>query len=264
MRGRLLIIFLISIVACETDVLEFEAETNIFAVFKVKDFGLGRGWMEVFVDQSHSIDDSLSGYSFSNRFYYVEGISGAKVTIYSGIDSISFEEGYPSGHYENRMETDENTLYKLEVLLPWGDTVIGSAYMPEPVEFFWPLEEWDSITHIISIDTVSISKELENPSMVLWNSCKNVSKYFIYCEPIFSVNNIAIPSVTSDTCYPFFVERAVWPWTFNMNHDLTVVGITHEYEEYANQQSPGKANLSSGYGVFTGITIDRVPVHIVE
>lgn len=269
-KRRFLLLGFILFTACQQDMQDFEPEPNIFAVAEIEWFGEDWFCLKVLVGQSYSMVDTVQNDPYGFGEYgleSVEGVEGAEVIITWSDDTAFFKEYvdyFPGLHLFTGESTqpqwiNDSTQYTLNVYLPYGDTITGSAYMPTNLELIWPERNNPP-------ETVSISSELLDSGLVCWNSCRNVSKYLIYCERegILYGDFFPIPSVTADTCYPFFAERAVWPWEYDSEYELTVVGITKEYEDYLNQQSPGRSNLSSGYGVFTGITCDKLDVYIVE
>ncbi|TKJ43300.1 hypothetical protein CEE36_04510 [candidate division TA06 bacterium B3_TA06] len=250
----------IFLLQCQDYKQEFEPEPNIFAVMKIS--SPKYDYQEILVDQTYDIKDTLESPEF---FEDVIGVTGAKVTVCGLDDTFYFEEAPwgldQPGHYFTLYQSplfNDTTLYTLEVHLPWGDTVTGQAFMPTPLEIIWPEER--------TYETISISAELRDSHRISWNSCNNVSKYVIYCEPYFGLisEGMYFPSFTGDTSYAFFAERNVWPWSFGKEYELIVVGITPEYDRYTYSSNPGKSNLSSGYGLFGGVTLDTRLIYIVE
>ncbi len=255
MRSRqFLLLMTIFLLQCQDYKQEFEPEPNIFAVMKIS--SPKYDYQEILVDQTYDIKDTLESPEF---FEDVIGVTGAKVTVCGLDDTFYFEEDpFSPGLYMAYSGFNDSTLYHLEVRLPWGDTVTGQAYMPTPLEIIWPEER--------TCETISISAELRDSHRISWNSCNNVSKYVIYCEPYFGLvsEGMYFPSFTGDTSYAFFAERNVWPWSFGKEYELIVVAITPEYDRYTYSSNPGKSNLSSGYGLFGGVTLDTRLIYIVE
>ncbi|MEA3311765.1 MAG: hypothetical protein U9Q76_06060 [candidate division WOR-3 bacterium] len=169
---------------------------------------------------------------------------------------------YNEGNYYEWAYFDDTTLYHLEVILPWEDTVTAEAMMPTSVRIAAPADS----------DTVSISAEPYDPHVVTWNFCKNTKLYLIYCIPDVDTSELgnispifSMPSFTMDTSYTFFLERMIAPWIYNKYYVLRVIAVTPEYVDYMGAEVPGGSvsNLSSGYGMFGGIAEDAIRVFIV-
>jgi len=242
----------------------FEPESNILALMFITDT-LEERTQFVKVDQSYDIEDTVG----------VEGVIDAKVTIWSEIDTFVFLDTFyhsdsvlrfycNEGWYGNwQTKFDDTTLYHLEVILPWEDTVTAQAYMPTPIQISAPADS----------DTVSISAEPYDPHVITWNSCKNTELYVIYCVPDVDdslyknyPNFLFFPSFTNDTSYAFFLQRALAPWIYDEYYVLRVMAVSPEYAAYMGFFGPGEvySNLSAGYGMFGGIAEDSVRVFIRE
>jgi len=260
-RLLLLSLVLLFFAGCESvEDQVFEPEPNILALMRI-----GNSWKRVRVDQSYDIQDTVN----------LWGVRGAQVRVrgggyvYTFLDSFYCPDSaqwfkYTEGNYYEHPfpKLNDTTLYSLEVILPWEDTVTADAYMPSPVRISSPADS----------DTVSISQEPYDPHIVTWNFCKNTALYLIYCIPDVDTSELgnispifSMPSFTMDTSYTFFLERMIAPWDFDMHYVLRVIAVSPEYVDYMGAEVPGGSvsNLSSGYGMFGGIAEDAIRVFIV-
>jgi len=57
----------------------------------------------------------------------------------------------------------------------------------------------------------------------------------------------------------------VLPWVYDMHYVLRITALSPEYTDYFGLEGPGSdmGNLSSGYGMFGGISEDSIRVYIV-
>lgn len=260
-------ILLLFLIRCETDYQEFEPETSILAL-------IGQNCDEVFVDRSFDIKDTLDAGDSMSSLSNTRGVSGAEVMIFSSRDTYLFREeaGKLPGHYYMlpiqypQPSVNDTTLYTLKVNFPWGDTVEGQAFLPTNL----------LINKFNLKDTLSIAAELKDSNIIYWNKCKHVDKYIILVNMTDRLNRpehesylLTTPIVTQDTSCAFFQRRAseLIPWVeynFCYYYELVVFGITAEYEKYLDPRSGGKCNLSSGYGVFTGVPSDSFKFVLTE
>jgi len=242
---------------------EFEPEPNILALMQIGELDLipfVGTYKYIIVDRTYDITDTLEIW---------EKEVAKSVKVFGGIDTFNFR---PSDDliwrtatvYEDRVYLlSDSTLYHLEVVMSWGDTVTAEAYMPMPIRIHTPADS----------DTVSISAQPVSPHIVTWNSCKNTKLYLTYCIPDVDTSELdnisplySLPSFTTDTLYTFFLERMVFPWDFDMHYVLRVIAVSPEYADYMGMQGPGTSvsNLSSGYGMFGGTSEDSIRVYITE
>jgi len=237
----------------------FEPEPNILALMRI-----GNSWKRVRVDQSYDIQDTVDRWGLRDAYVNVGGGEDTFVFADSFFDEDSAKWfKYNEGNYYCLANFNDTTLYHLEVIMPWDDTVTAEAYMPTPIRIHTPADS----------DTVSISQEPYDPHIVTWNFCKNTALYLIYCIPDVDTSELrnispifSMPSFTMDTSYTFFLERMVFPWDFNMHYVLRVIAVSPEYVDYMGAEVPGGSvsNLSSGYGMFGGIAEDSIRVFLVE
>lgn len=269
-RWIFLFILVILSAGCEQKIEDvFEREPNIFSLMEIRrDMG-ELEWQSVKVDQSYSITDTVK----------VWGVRGAYVKISGGADTfVMVDSFYDSeleqwvkqfeGWYCEWIYLDDTTHYTLEVALPWGDTVTGSAFIPTPVRFSWPVED----------ETISLSAELAAPHLVTWNSCRNVGLYTMQCIPDVDTSAfdtlpqfMFLPSFTTDTFYPFFLARAEQEWYSDMYYYMRINAYGTDYAEYIgpDMTEAGRGNLTTQdgdncYGVFSGIALDSVRIYITE
>lgn len=236
---------------CEEEIQEFEPEPNICAVMRLE-LSASR-WQEIRIDTTYSIQDSLP----PNYLDYFEGVEGAEAFIYSAQDTLVFEESpYNPGLYMAYSGFNDSTLYHLEVRLPWGDTVIGQAYMPTYVQISWPK----------SRDTIALAEELRDSNLVCWNKCQHVKRYMVQLISEGEGYVTDYYYFTDDTSCAFFAENAskIPTCEFPLYLHLVVIGLSQEYEDYWDPRSYGRSNLSCRYGVFGGIAVAEVEVYIVE
>lgn len=249
--------------ACEQELdKDFEPEPNVFALMKATG---DTSSQLVIVDQSYSISDTLDS----------TGVRDASVKVHTLADTFTFADSFynqetgqwekqPQGRYWGWIDIADTTLYSLEVILPWEDTVKGQAYMPTPVRISAPADS----------DTVYISKQGSNPTPITWNACANTQLYLIYCIPDVDTSQyknysgfLLFPSYTTDTSYAFFAQRMASPWEFEMPYLIRVIALSPAYVAYSGYLDPMQTtytNLSAGYGVFAGISEDSVRVFIRE
>lgn len=260
-RLLLLSLVLLFFAGCESvEDQVFDPEPNILALMRIDDTSI---YQWVTVDQSYDIQDTVD----------LWGVRGAYVKVWGGEDTFTFEDSFymadsakwfkqPEGYYGEWGNFNDTTLYHLEVILPWEDTVTADACMPSPIRISTPADS----------DTVSISAEPYDPHVVTWNPCRNTELYTIYCVPDVDTSELddisplySLPSFTTDTSYTFFLERMVFPWDFNMHYVLRVIAVSPEYVDYMGWGPSGSVgNLSAGYGMFGGIAEDAIRVFLVE
>jgi hypothetical protein len=252
-------IFLLVAGCTQDEQYEFESESNIMALMRIE--GSEYSWQIVLVAQTHDIRDSLD--------FEGDKPTADLVRVWGRVDTFNFRESsaqpwYNATEYETRPSFDDTTLYSFEAVLSWGDTVTAEAYMPTPIRISTPADS----------DTVFISKEPYDPHVVVWNSCRNTDLYLVYCIPDVNPSELgdisplySLPAFTTDTSYAFFLERMVFPWNFDMHYVLRVIAVTPEYIDYMGLLNPtgeSCSNLSSGYGMFGGISEDSIRVFITE
>ncbi len=256
------LIFLVFTGCTQEEDYEFETEPNILALMQIGESDLMPfvGTTKyITVDRTYDITDTLEP---------GEKEVAKSVKVFGGIDTFNFRPSdtliwHTATMYEDRAYLNDTTLYHLEVVMSWGDTVTAEAYMPTPIRIHTPADS----------DTVSISAQPVNPHIITWNPCKNTELYLIYCIPdvhTSELGNISpiftLPSFTMDTSYTFFLQRMIAPWDFDMHYVLRVIAVSPEYVDYMGMQGPGTSvsNLSSGYGMFGGTSEDSIRVYITE
>ena len=266
-RCFLLGLIFIFVVGCnQEEEYEFEPESNILALMQIgeDDFMPFVGTNKyIIVGRTYDITDTLESDKKEEA---------RSVKVFSETDTFVFKPSVTLNWsnvtvYEDRAYLNDSTLYHLEIVTSWGDTVTAEAYMPTPFRIHTPADS----------DTVSISQQSYDPLVITWgwrHSCRNTELYTIYCIPDVDTSELdeisplySLPAFTTDTSYAFFLERMVFPWDFNMHYVLRVIAVTPEYIDYMGFLNPtGEScgNLSSGYGMFGGISEDSIRVFIVE
>ncbi len=259
-------ILLLFLIGCEGDYQEFEPETNILALMIVTSANYPPDSQFILVDRSYSIMDSVKppplvdslGWLPVYDYLDVDGIQGCNVFLRSDYITKFLEDTNPNrkGLYRTRMDFIDSIPYTLEVVLPEGDTVTGTLYLPSELRILAPAVGC----------TISLKGERKDSNRIYWNKCRNVSKYFIfllYGDDLISADYL--PDITDDTSCVFFakVPFEIPPRSYCIL-TLLVMGITSEYQDYLDPRNKGRGNLSSGYGVFTGITIDKHRIYFVE
>ncbi len=262
-----LLIPLLALIGCEDYKQEFEPETNILALMVATSSNYPDSQF-VLVDRSYSIMDSVKpppkvdSMSLPPVYDYldVDGIQGCNVRLKGNYATTFLGDTNPNrkGIYRSRMDFNDTIPYTLEVILPEGDTVTGTSYFPSKLRILAPAVNC----------TISLKEERKDSNRIYWNKCRNVSKYFVFLldsRNDYLISSDYLPDITDDTSCVFFakVPFEVQPRSYYIL-TLLVMGITSEYQNYLDPRSKGRGNLSSGYGVFTGITIDRHNVRVVE
>lgn len=267
----LLVPFVVLILGCEGQIVQkFEPEPDIFALMKIDNDSPNVSYSQrIRVDRSWDIKDTVNVWGVRDALVRIIPGNSSYVFVDSFFDPDSnYWRKYTEGHYYALLhpKLNDTTLYKLEVSLPWGDTVTGETKMPSQISLSWPKDE----------DTLSIANELANPHLITWNNCLNVGLYTLQCVPNVDTSKydsfppfLFIPSFTIDTSYAFFQERAAIPWVYNREYVIRINAYGTEYANYVKfGLSGGKANLATQdgdtcYGVFSGIAIDSVRVFII-
>lgn len=242
----------------QEDGYEFEPEPNILALMHTRgiQWPYYGSYQYIIVAQTHDIGDTLDLW---------DAPIADQISIWGGSDTFDFYRTsdllwFNATAYNARADFNDTTLYHLEVVMSWGDTVTAEAMMPSPIYIIMPSDS----------DTVQMSQA--SLYTITWNSCKNTELYTIYCIPDVDTSELddisplySLPSFTTDTSYTFFLERMVFPWDFNMHYVLRVIAVSPEYAAYMGFFGPGEvySNLSAGYGMFGGIAEDAIRVFIV-